>query len=379
MPKRTKSAAFERIKREVLAIVRAIPRGRVCTYGAIGDALDVMPRHVAYLLATLEPGLRDDVPWHRVVKDDGTVSDTDPARAREQIAMLKRERVGVDGLSVASFEEVFVMPDASAAGQAVIAPATTSRETRRGRASKSPHANPVPAYRERGQVGVARRETSAPRAEDALPHVHPRTRSKWRAWLAKHAATSGPIWLVYDKQSAGPRTLSYAEAVEEALCFGWVDSKVRPIDAKTYKQYFAPRKAKSTWSKVNKERVDRLVAAGLMTPAGQACVDRAKRDGSWTVLDAVEALTVPDDLAAALAANDAARRWFAEFKRGAKKILLYWVTTAKRPETRAARIAELVAAAAEGRVAYPREGMKREDAKTRRGSEEIQPQRAQRK
>jgi uncharacterized protein YdeI (YjbR/CyaY-like superfamily) len=177
--------------------------------------------------------------------------------------------------------------------------------------------------------------------------VHPGDRAAWRAWLAEHHATSRGVWLVFTKKSAGKRELSYDEAVEEALCFGWIDSKPNKIDAERYKLTMSPRKPASAWSKLNKDRVERLVAAGQMTDAGMRPVDYAKRHGGWTALDEVEALVIPEDFQAALNANESANRCFAAFPNSSKKIILSWIQSAKRPGTRRARIEESVRLAAE--------------------------------
>ena len=167
-------------------------------------------------------------------------------------------------------------------------------------------------------------------------------RAAWRAWLEKHHGSSPGIWLVYDKVSARKERLAYADAVEEALCFGWIDSSGRPIDDRQYMQFFAPRKPKSTWSKVNKERIGRLTRAKLMHSSGRKVVAAAKKSGAWTSLDAVEALEMPADLGAALAKQAKARKHFDAFPAGYRKMFLHWVTMAKRPETRANRVREVV-------------------------------------
>lgn len=168
----------------------------------------------------------------------------------------------------------------------------------------------------------------------------PDTLDDWRAWLTEHHERPGGVWLVTWRAGSGRLRLTYDEVVEQALCFGWVDSKPRALDDERTMLWFAPRKAGSGWSRPNKQRVEKLLVAGLMAPAGLAMVDRAKADGSWTLLDAVEDLVVPDDLTAALAAHPpAAERW-AAFPRSAKRGILEWIVQAKRPETRAKRVAE---------------------------------------
>jgi uncharacterized protein YdeI (YjbR/CyaY-like superfamily) len=171
------------------------------------------------------------------------------------------------------------------------------------------------------------------------PTIHPKSRQAWRAWLAKNHAKSTGVWLIFHKKTANKDRLPYADAVEEALCFGWIDAVLQPIDAHTYMQWYCPRKPKSTWSKLNKSRVEKLVAAGLMTPAGQAKIDLAKKNGQWSHLDAVESLTLPADFAKALRAAPGARKHFDSLSPSARKILLYNIHGAKRPETRAVRIA----------------------------------------
>jgi len=183
---------------------------------------------------------------------------------------------------------------------------------------------------------------------DELPLVKPSSRTEWREWLASNHAASRGVWLAVGKKGNKVTTLTYTDAVEEALCFGWIDSVVHAMDADRFRQLFTPRKAGSVWSKPNKARVERLVSTGLMRPAGQAVVDRAIADGSWRLLDDVEALVVPDDLSAALEDAGATGCWEG-LTPGARKLALYWIASAKRPETRARRIAETVEAALEGR------------------------------
>jgi uncharacterized protein YdeI (YjbR/CyaY-like superfamily) len=183
-------------------------------------------------------------------------------------------------------------------------------------------------------------------ALDDAPLVHADDRATWHAWLeANHAASHG-AWLVTWRRRSGRAGLDYEAAIEEALIFGWVDSTGGRVDDDRGKLYFAPRKPRSVWAASNKARVARLTAEGRMAPAGQAAVERAKADGSWEMLDSVERLEVPDDLAAALAARPPAAERFAAFPPSARKMLLGWVATAVRPATRAARIAEVAEAAA---------------------------------
>jgi uncharacterized protein YdeI (YjbR/CyaY-like superfamily) len=173
------------------------------------------------------------------------------------------------------------------------------------------------------------------------------TRAEWRAWLEENHATSSGVWLVFNKKTSGLPHVSYNESVEEALCFGWVDSKPGKVDDTRSKLYFAPRKGKSGWSKPNKERVERLLEAGLMRPAGLEKIEAAKRDGSWTLLDAVENLEIPDDLKAMFARFPQSAENFAAFPRSAKRGILEWIVQAKRAETRAARVEETARLAAQ--------------------------------
>lgn len=184
---------------------------------------------------------------------------------------------------------------------------------------------------------------TAPLPEDAF---EPRDRAGWRAWLQANHARSKGVWLALRKKSAGPVNLTLDDAVEEALCFGWIDSKPRKLDDARSLLYIAPRKAGSGWSGVNKARIERVLAAGLMAPAGQAKIDAAKADGSWGKLDTVDAPEVPSDLETALLALDGAHVNFSAFPRSARRGILEWIGNAKRPETRAAQIGETARLAA---------------------------------
>lgn len=186
----------------------------------------------------------------------------------------------------------------------------------------------------------------SPRAE--LETVAPKDRAQWRVWLEEHHAGSPGVWLTVRKKGSDLPGVGYEEAVEEALCFGRIDSTVNRLDDHRFKQLMTPRKPASTWSKSNKARVARLAADGLMTPAGLAVIEAAKADGSWTILDDVDALVVPEDLSVALAADPEAARNFDAFPDSVKKQLLYWIAGAKRPGTRAQRIDGVARAAARG-------------------------------
>jgi uncharacterized protein YdeI (YjbR/CyaY-like superfamily) len=181
--------------------------------------------------------------------------------------------------------------------------------------------------------------------------VHADDRETWRAWLAAHHATARGVWLVTWRPRSGRVSLPYDAAVEEALCFGWVDSTTARFDDDRGKQYFSPRKARSFWAASNKARVARLIADGRMTPAGLAVIEQAKANGMWAISDSVERLEIPADLAAVLDAHHGAAANFAAFPPTARKQMLWWVMEAQRSSTRAARIAAVAEAAAENRRA----------------------------
>lgn len=183
------------------------------------------------------------------------------------------------------------------------------------------------------------------------PRVHVETVDEWRDWLAAHHRTGTGVWLVTWRASTGRPAPPYERQIEEALRVGWIDSTARTLDDERRMLYFARRRPGSTWARTNKERVARLESEGRMLPAGQEVVDRARADGSWTSLDAVEDLIVPDDLAAALDRHDGARAHWDGFPPSARKQILWWIVQAKRPATRASRVDEAARGAAAGRRA----------------------------
>lgn len=170
--------------------------------------------------------------------------------------------------------------------------------------------------------------------------THPLTRAEWRDWLAANHERDGGVWLISYKKATGLPAMTYDEAVEEALCWGWVDSKPRKLDEERSMLYYAPRQGGSGWSRPNKERVERAIATGQMTAAGLAKVEEAKADGTWTMLDAVENLELPDDLAAEFDRYPNARANWEAFPRSAKRGILEWIIQARKPETRAKRVEE---------------------------------------
>ena len=190
-------------------------------------------------------------------------------------------------------------------------------------------------------------------APDGRPMVGPFDRAAWRAWLiANHETTKG-VYLVSWRRGSGRTSVPYEDAVEEALCVGWVDSSGRNLDEERSIQWFARRRPRSVWARSNKERVARLTAAGQMLPAGMAVIEEAKRSGMWTILDDVEDLIVPEDLAKALEARPSARSNWDAFPPSARRAMLQWVVEARRPETRAKRIAEIADKATHNERAYP--------------------------
>jgi uncharacterized protein YdeI (YjbR/CyaY-like superfamily) len=171
-------------------------------------------------------------------------------------------------------------------------------------------------------------------------------RAAWRAWLEEYHQSVKGIWLVYFKKESGKTRVFYDDAVEEALCFGWIDSVVKKIDDDSYQQLYTPRKKSSNWSKLNKERVERLVEQGLMREAGLRMITLAKESGKWDALNDVEELRVPDDLQALFDQNPDAMRYWEAFSRSSRRGILEWILNAKRPETRQKRLEETVQMAA---------------------------------
>lgn len=188
-----------------------------------------------------------------------------------------------------------------------------------------------------------------PKFEDQIETFQAPNRQSWRDWLAKNHLTSPGIWLIYYKVKSGKPSIQYSEAVKEALCFGWIDSKVKSLDEDSYKQIFTPRKPKSVWSKLNKQYIEELIEQNLMTEAGLAKIEAAKQDSSWTALDEIEALMIPPDLRCALANHPTANRNFETFSNTAKKNILSWIASAKRPETRSKRIEQTIDSATQNR------------------------------
>jgi uncharacterized protein YdeI (YjbR/CyaY-like superfamily) len=176
----------------------------------------------------------------------------------------------------------------------------------------------------------------------AADKFYAKDRHALRKWLEENYATSTGAWMIYDKKVSGTRTLTYDDIVEEAICFGWIDSLPRSLDDKQGMHYISPRKPKSPWSKLNKVRVEKLIEEKLMTKAGLDVIERSKRDGSWNSYDTIENLDVPDDLKNELSTNKTAQNNFENFSNSNKKQILWYIVSAKRPETRARRVKQIV-------------------------------------
>ncbi len=175
-----------------------------------------------------------------------------------------------------------------------------------------------------------------------LESIYPKNREEWREWLRANHQIKDNIWLIYYKKNSGVPSISYSDAVDEALCFGWIDSKSKPIDSKSYMQFFSKRKETSVWSKINKEKVKKLMDSGLMEAAGISIIEKAKLNGSWNILDEAEALFRPDDLEKEFQKYPKALEYFTSLSRSDQRNILQWLVLAKRAETRQNRIIEIV-------------------------------------
>jgi uncharacterized protein YdeI (YjbR/CyaY-like superfamily) len=187
-----------------------------------------------------------------------------------------------------------------------------------------------------------------------LPIISFASQDAWREWLAEHHTTSSGLWLQIAKKESGITTASHAEALEVALCYGWIDGQGAAFDERYWLVRFSPRQPRSRWSKINRDKVSELIATGAMQPAGLREVERAKADGRWdAAYEGQRSATVPGDLQRALDANERARAFFATLDRANRFAIIYRVQDAKRPETRARRIEQFVAMLGEGKKIYP--------------------------
>jgi uncharacterized protein YdeI (YjbR/CyaY-like superfamily) len=187
-------------------------------------------------------------------------------------------------------------------------------------------------------------------SKQEIEHFYPKTKQHWRKWLEKNHIRKDAVWLIHYKKNADKPTIGWSDAVDEALCFGWIDSKGVTIDETSFKQYYCKRKPKSTWSKVNKEKLKQLIAANKMTDAGLACIEIAKQNGSWTILDEVEELIIPKDLSKAFRNNKGSEKYFLSLSKSKQKYLLQWIVLARQPQTRQKRIDEIALCASEGKM-----------------------------
>ncbi|MDE2868597.1 MAG: YdeI/OmpD-associated family protein [Chloroflexota bacterium] len=190
---------------------------------------------------------------------------------------------------------------------------------------------------------------------DGKPMFHAESLGQWRDWLHRNHDVSSGVWLVVWKKHSGKPALAYSDTVDEALAYGWIDSRTNRLDDERATRWFCPRNPTSPWSRINRAKIARLVEEGRLQPAGQALVDAARANGAWTISNEIEDLVIPEDLAEALQSNPSAEAHFARFPASAKKIILWWIKSAKTAPTRARRIATTVERAAENRMAnHPR-------------------------
>ncbi|HYF67210.1 MAG TPA: YdeI/OmpD-associated family protein [Ohtaekwangia sp.] len=178
--------------------------------------------------------------------------------------------------------------------------------------------------------------------ENDIESFCPKNRQQWRKWLQKNHDKKKSVWLIYYKKESNIPTITWSDAVDEALCFGWIDSQRKSIDESKFMQRFSQRKANSIWSKINKQKIDQLIKDGFMTTAGMKCVEVAKENGSWSVLDEVEELIIPEDLNEAFKKKPGSKKYFLSLSKSRRKLLLFRLMNAKQQETRAKRIREIV-------------------------------------
>lgn len=180
---------------------------------------------------------------------------------------------------------------------------------------------------------------------NGIQTFYAKTRKEWRKWLEKNHQSEKSVWLIIYKKESDTPSVYYPEAVDEALCFGWIDSKPNKRDEDSYYQFFAKRNPKSNWSKVNKEKVAKLLEKGLMHSSGLEMIEIAKQNGTWTALDEVENINIPDDLQKLFSKNKTAFENWENFPRSSKRGILEWILNSKKPETRQKRIEETISLA----------------------------------
>jgi uncharacterized protein YdeI (YjbR/CyaY-like superfamily) len=177
---------------------------------------------------------------------------------------------------------------------------------------------------------------------------YPKTQQDWRKWLEKNHLRHDSVWVKLYKKGSNKPTINWREAVDEALCFGWIDSIKKTLDDQCSIQFFSKRKPNGTWSKINKEKIEQLIADGKMTSTGMAYIDAAKKNGSWSLLDEVEALIIPKDLEKAFKLNKGSKKYFQALNKSTQKNMLKWIALARQPQTRERRILEIAESAANG-------------------------------
>lgn len=177
--------------------------------------------------------------------------------------------------------------------------------------------------------------------KEGVETVCPKSRQEWRKWLMRNHRLKQSVWLIAYKKKSNVPSIVWSDAVDEALCFGWIDSVRKPVDHEKFVQLFSKRKANSGWSKINKQKVQRLMAEGLMTEAGLEVIERAKQNGSWTILDKVEELEIPKDLSKEFNRRPGSRQYFLSLSKSSRKAILQWLVLAKRAETRQKRLTEI--------------------------------------
>jgi len=175
------------------------------------------------------------------------------------------------------------------------------------------------------------------------------SKEEWRQWLEENHHIEQSVWLICNTRKSNLPNVYWTELVDEALCFGWIDSTRKTVDEGSFMQLFSRRKPKSTWSKINKEKVQKLIEHNLMTKAGFETIRIAKENGSWNILDSVEDLTIPEDLMEAFKIHEGSEVYFLSLSKSIKKMLLQWIILAKRPETRKNRINEIATHAAQNK------------------------------
>ena len=188
--------------------------------------------------------------------------------------------------------------------------------------------------------------------KNGIPVLYAITRSKWREWLEENCWSENSIWLIIYKKKSKTPSIGFLEAIEEAICFGWVDSKAVKRDNDSFYLFFTPRNPKSTWGKANRERAEKMIKMGLMTQRGQEVIDLAKKMGTWEALIEAQNLVIPDDLQKLFDKNEIAFKNFISFSPSSKRVILEWISKAKKPETRDRRILKTVELAANNIKAY---------------------------